>query len=241
MGIRKLIAPGAKYHVQTRALVHNLSLRLRLLDGYDWPEQLSSKERELLRGDDFVIPEVPIGNEEGELDAAGSGCADLRRDEKSKLMCDLLSGGIEHGDTFRDVPLPEEKGKSLRDQEEFHRLARRTNKYFQITFSGVSLRLDSLKESKEHRLASCLSFKAQDFFVAETISSDRAVKMVGEWFNEDEHPRDSNDGLLMMKVSRNRRVCCCAKNQCSSMTKAIVALLAADDQLASKMSGDRRE
>jgi hypothetical protein len=212
MGIGKLIAPGAKYHVQTRALVHSLSLRLRLFDGYDWPEQLSSNERELLRGDDFVIPEVPSGNEEGEvIDAAGSGFADSKCDEKSKLMCDLLSGGIEHGDTFRDVPLPEEKGKSLKDQAEFHRLARRTGKYFQITLSGVSLRLDSLAESKEHRLASCLSLKAQDFFVAETISSDRPVKMVGEWFNEDEHPRDSNDGLLMMKVSRNNRCSRCAK------------------------------
>ena len=67
----------------------------------------------------------------------------------------------------------------------------------------MSVRLDSLEESKDHRLASCLSVKAKDFFVAETISNNRPVKMVGEWFNDDEHPRDSNDGLFMMKVSRN--------------------------------------
>jgi hypothetical protein len=46
-----------------------------------------------------------------------------------------------------------------------------------------------------------MNLKAQDLFVAETISSKRPVKMLGEWFNEEEHPRDSKDGLIMMKVS----------------------------------------
>jgi hypothetical protein len=67
--------------------------------------------------------------------------------------------------------------------------------------SGVSLRLDSHRECCDHNLASCMNLAAQDFFLAETISSDRPVKMIGEWLNEDDHPRESRDGLLTMKVS----------------------------------------
>jgi len=81
------------------------------------------------------------------------------------------------------------------------RLSRRTGKYFQISASGVCLRNDSFQGPSNHRLLSCLNLKVQDFFIAETISGSKPLKMVGEWFSDDEHPRDSRDGLLMMKVS----------------------------------------
>lgn len=65
----------------------------------------------------------------------------------------------------------------------------------------MKVRLDAFPESDEHRLANCIDVSMADFFVAETISSSKPVKLLGEWFNETEHPRDSNDGLIMMKVS----------------------------------------
>jgi hypothetical protein len=117
------------------------------------------------------------------------------------LLGDLLSGGSsDQGSPFENMPLPEDRGRKLKEQAELRRLARRTNKFFQIGASGVSMRVDSLEESNEHRLLSCLNLKVNDFFVVETISTNRPIKMVGEWFNEQEHPRDSNDGLLMLKV-----------------------------------------
>ena len=36
----------------------------------------------------------------------------------------------------------------------------------------------------------------------ETVSTKKPVKLIGEWVNEEEHPRDSNDGILMMKVRK---------------------------------------
>jgi hypothetical protein len=122
-------------------------------------------------------------------------------ERRAELMGNLLEGSPENGSTFQDQPLPEERGRVLKEQAEVRRLARRTGKYFQVYASGVSLRLDSHQESGEHKLVSCMNLAVQEFFLAETISSDRPVKMIGEWLNEDDHPRESRDGLLMMKVS----------------------------------------
>jgi autophagy-related protein 2 len=64
----------------------------------------------------------------------------------------------------------------------------------------MKLRIDSFEESKDHRLASCVDLSLNDLFLAETISGDKPVKILGEWFNEVEHPRDTGDGILMMKM-----------------------------------------
>jgi len=204
MGIKRMVGANTKSQVQTRVLVHDLSLKIRLFDGYDWPEQLGKDERDTT-GNAFIIPEVPSKKDVHDAveDATDVFLSANSDDVKTKLMDDLLSGAIEHDTTLRNVPRPEERGQSLEDKASFRRLARRTGKYFQISASGISVRLDALEESNEHRVASCLGIKAKDFFAAETISNDRPVKMIGEWFNEEDHPRDSNDGILMMKVSYN--------------------------------------
>jgi autophagy-related protein 2 len=41
---------------------------------------------------------------------------------------------------------------------------------------------------------------SEDLFVAETISSAHPVKLLGEWFNETEHPRDTRCGLVLVKI-----------------------------------------
>ena len=39
-----------------------------------------------------------------------------------------------------------------------------------------------------------------DIFLSESINED-PIKVIGEWANEYLHPRDTNDGQLMLKVS----------------------------------------
>ena len=36
--------------------------------------------------------------------------------------------------------------------------------------------------------------------MAETISMGDPLKMIGEWINETEHPRDDSDGMIMQKM-----------------------------------------
>lgn len=208
MGVIKYAGLNAKPQVQSRILVHDLNIRLRFFDGYDWPELIDEKDLTAPRGESFLIPEVAAIANVDEVEEASSARAfvDTKKDVekvdlKAKLMGELLSVGPRHGDTFQNMPLPEERRRRLNEQAELCRLARRTSKYFQIAAAGVSVRLDSMEESSEHRLVSCLNLKMGDLFLAETISSNRPVKMLGEWFNEEEHPRDSKDGIIMLKVS----------------------------------------
>jgi hypothetical protein len=185
-------------------MVHDLAVKLRFFYGSDWLELLNEGMRSAGRKEAFVMDEYSAGIAlEGEANKNAFGDADKgeKLERCAVLVGSLLQGSPDNGSTFQDLPLPEERGRFLKDQAEVRRLARRTGKYFQVYASGVSLRLDSHRESGEHKLASCMNLAAQDFFIAETISSDRPVKMIGEGLHEDDHPRESRDGLLMMKVS----------------------------------------
>jgi hypothetical protein len=206
MGAGKYARTESPPQVYNRVMVHDLGVKLRFFDGYDWPELLNEGMRSAVRKGAFVIDEdsarIAMKSEilhdiESKLNA--HEVEKLAR--RAELMGDLLEGSPDNGSTFQDQPLPEERGRLLKEQAEVRRLARRTGKYFQVYASGVSLRLDSHRECSDHNLASCMNLAAQDFFLAETISSDRPVKMIGEWLNEDDHPRESRDGLLTMKVS----------------------------------------
>jgi len=199
MGATRYANTGSSPPVSTRVLIHDMKLKLRLFDGYDWPELLSPDALNKERKDSFLIdlPDPVIDEKISHGKGASSPVS-----EKAKLMADLLGGpsDVKEKDTFKDAPLAEEKGARLMQMAKCRRLARRTGKYFQVSASGVCLRNDSFQQSSNHRLASCLNLKVQDFFIAETISGNKPLKMVGEWFSDDEHPRDSRDGLLMMKM-----------------------------------------
>jgi autophagy-related protein 2 len=86
------------------------------------------------------------------------------------------------------------------DKAQQRRLARRMDCFLQISLSGLTLRVDSFEESSRHRLASCVDLKVKDFFIAETISSTKPTKLLGEWFNDKEHPRDTKQGLIMLRM-----------------------------------------
>lgn len=196
------VAPRA----QARILVRDGKLRCRFFDGYDWPEL---KKRKHNQGADFVIEPVSKEKLETEKEELNEQIAERitdsqvkKLDAKAKLLGDLLDDKAETDKTtFGNTPLPEERVAMLEDIAEKRRFSRRMNKFLQISLSGLKMRLDTFSESEEHRLASCIDITMADFFVAETISTAKPVKLLGEWFNETEHPRDSNDGLIMMKVS----------------------------------------
>ena len=196
MGAAKYAGTGSSPLVSNRILVHDMKVKLRFFDGYDWPELLSPEALNRERKDSFLIDALETSEKEESTKETKTP-----ESSKAKLMADLLGSPSELPGTFKDAPLPEDKGARLAKMAQCRRLARRTGKYFQISASGISLRNDSFQLPSNHRLASCLNLKAQDFFIAETISGNKPLKMVGEWFSEDDHPRDSRHGLLMMKVS----------------------------------------
>jgi len=180
---------------KSRLLVHKLAVRLRFFDGYDWPDQLTLDQRRTASRakNDFVIQPEPM---------AKNLSKDLPSQKVSKtstLMAGLLDTTDEQSSTFNE-PLPEERAANIERQEELRRLSRKSNLFFQLSANGLSLRIDSFEKSESHRLVSILSLSIHDLFLAETASRSNPVKMLGEWVNVNEHPRDTRFGTLMFKM-----------------------------------------
>jgi hypothetical protein len=196
------LARSNSVQVETRVLLHDMKVKIRLFDGYDWPKSVQCPPAPNATSL-FIIDKPPL-SEENESKVTSTDTAKVSRapGKKAELLGGLLEGANENESTFGDMPLPEDRVKSLRTQAELRRLSRRTNTYVQFSASAVRLRMDSYAVSGDHQLNSCLSLSLGDFFLAETISNPRGpVKMMGEWFSENLHPRDSSEGLLMLKVS----------------------------------------
>mmetsp|Transcript_31462 Transcript_31462/g.47562 ORF Transcript_31462/g.47562 Transcript_31462/m.47562 type:complete len:1784 (+) Transcript_31462:66-5417(+) len=174
--------------VSVRLLIRDLKLRCRFFDGYDWPKEVIERSD----GDDVRN----LSKSQGELKMTN-------QDRKETLMEALLNEDLtaeSQTPTFENIPLPEERGAMLKERAEIRRLSRRINRFVQVSLSGLKMRADLFEKSRRHRLASCVELKVQDFFLAETISNSQPVKMLGEWLNDIEHPRDTNHGLIMMKM-----------------------------------------
>lgn len=204
MNASKFAGTASAPAVQARIIVHDVKqFKCRFFDGYDWPK---SKKWSRQTMGDFVIDSIRMGAEKAELKQhlekrLDDSQANEMLEKKAKLLGDLLADEAEAGEgTFRDVPLAEERGEILEDLAVQRRLARRINKFFQVSLSGFKMRIDTFAELYDHSLASILDLKIADLFLAETISNARPVKLLGEWFNEVAHPRDTNDGLIMLKV-----------------------------------------
>ena len=190
--------------VKIRTIVRELKARCRFFDGYDWPQDVKKRKETPMRKYAFIIDDTLDSSDDQAYDEEQRRSSDPIQsslERKKKLMGELLGGG-EPGitSTFRDVPLPEERGAMLMDKAEQRRLARRINCFFQVSLSGLQLRMDSFEESHVHRLASCLDLSVEDLFIAESISNVQPTKMLGEWVNDVEHPRDSKHGLVMMRM-----------------------------------------
>eukprot|EP00804_Cyclotella_cryptica_P025493 CCRYP_011996-RA/>CCRYP_011996-RA protein AED:0.00 eAED:0.00 QI:4715/1/1/1/1/1/2/198/503 len=120
----------------------------------------------------------------------------------------LLSGLIDEEGQLSNrtlTPLPDERSELLKCDTARKSMRRNVHRYFSLSISGLKLNQDMYSDSVEHRLASCMDISMADFFLAETISTcgRDPVKMIGEWVNEVQHPRDDNDGVIMLKMITN--------------------------------------
>ncbi|KAL7539277.1 hypothetical protein ACHAXR_010928, partial [Thalassiosira sp. AJA248-18] len=170
----KLAGTDVAPNIGTRVIVKDGSITFRFFGGLDW------------------VNDAPQFHQR-----------ETKTDRKKELLSSLIDG--EEMSTALDVaPLPEDRNKHLRQDLARQKLRRNPRRYFQVSFRGLKMKQDSFSESHEHQLASCLDLSVSDFFIAETISNGDAVKMMGEWINEAEHPRDNSDGIISLKMITKR-------------------------------------
>ena len=137
---------------------------------------------------------------------------------KSQLMAGLLDSNPEEtSTTFASTPLPEERAAKLERQADILLYSRKSNLYFQVSANGVTVRIDSFEKSQTTRLVSILDVAIADLFIAETVSLSNPIKLLGEWVNDTQHPRDTRCGMLMMKVSTT--FFCFASGYCTYYTE----------------------
>ena len=194
MGAAKHAGLTTAPFVTTRLLLRNLNVRIRFFDGYDWPDHTQKAPKEKGKQYVFLIdePDLKIRSSVSKIDPL---------DHKSRLMTALLDGeSAAPPDTFLNIPTAEERGEQIRRTTERKRLARKTNRSIQISLSGMKCRVDSFTESVDHRLASCTDLQIDDMFISESVSQAQPIKLMGEWVSEKDHPRDTSDGLISLKV-----------------------------------------
>ena len=207
MGASLYGGEGAVLELKSRLLVHKLSVKIRFFDGYDWPEHLSSNQRAAAKAHKrFVVePLPPVDKPVNDDDDLADKRKTKAGSRKSELMAGLLDGADETPTTFASTPLPEERAATLERQADMLLYSRKSNLYFQVSANGVTVRIDSFEKSHTTRLVSILDVAFSDLFIAETASLSNPIKLLGEWVNDTQHPRDTRCGMLMMKVSR---FCC---------------------------------
>lgn len=166
--------------VNLRVIIREMSACLRFFDGYDWTSA------DLAEGDQIQSALLHVPTE-------SKSNASSRKDELlgALLNDDYLTSAEETydpllKDDFCVVSAPKH--------------VRHPDRYFEIAFDGLKLRMDSFLESGDHNLTSCLDLKVMNLYFSETISRPYVKKLLGEWVNDYEHPRDANDGVVMMKV-----------------------------------------
>jgi len=167
----KLAGTNAAPDIATRVIVKDGSVTLRFFDGFDW------------------VTDAPQFHQSKES----------KKDRKKQLLSSLIDGDGPSS-PLNIMPLPEDRNKNLQRDLARRKLRRNAHRYFQISICGLKLKQDAFAESKDHLLASCLDLSMSDFFIAETISNGDPLKLMGEWINESEHPRDDSDGVIMLKM-----------------------------------------
>ncbi|KAL7473556.1 hypothetical protein ACHAXS_013999 [Conticribra weissflogii] len=166
----KLAGTKVSPDISLRVIVKDASMVCRFYDGSDWVSDSHTAH----------------------FKKSGS------QDRKRELLGNLIAGGDNCFSSKNPEPILDDRERRMLQNK---RKARRNiDKYFQISLEGLKLRLDSFTENIDHLLASCLDLSISDFFVAECITNRHPVKMLGEWVNEREHPRDNSDGIIMLKM-----------------------------------------
>jgi len=197
MGARILVEEKGDLSLKSQISIQKLTVKLRLFDGYDWPEKCSVAQRKAVMrsGKNFIIEPLPKCDQQKkqEMPEDRSSAA-----TKARLMEELLNPD---DNLFEEVPLPKEKALVI-DHEKYLRVSRRRPDIFcQVSLNGITSRIDSYEQSESHRLQSIMEVHVSNLFVAETISDRKPIKMIGEWNNDYEHPRDTRFGTLMLNMA----------------------------------------
>jgi len=189
--------------LKSRLSIKKLNVKIRFFDGYDWPDKCSNVQKKAVKrlGKSFVIEPLPgsqtqVGKRENVVEDTSSLKA------KTRLMEELLDSDSNDFEAFfEEVPLPEDKASVIHHEEYLRLSMRRSDVFCQVSLNGISLTTDSYLQSKVHRLQSVLKVKISNLFVAETLSDCKPIKMIGEWSNDYEHPRDTRFGTLMLSMT----------------------------------------
>ena len=124
--------------VKIRTVVRELKARCRFFDGYDWPNDVKKRRETPMRKYAFFIIDDTLDNSDDqqaydEEQGRSSDPIQSSLGRKKKLMGELLGGGGPGiTSTFRDVPLPEERGAMFMDKAEHRRHARRINCFLSL-------------------------------------------------------------------------------------------------------------
>jgi hypothetical protein len=190
----------------SRLVVHSLAVKFRFHDGYDWPSDVSEQEKTCSRQDStFIVVPKPRDLVKAKMteDDAHREVGGARAAKRVQLLASLLDGDeiTDYGPSpFENSPLPEERAQTFEKQAELRRLSRKTKVYLQVSASGMTVKLDLYDKYESHCPSSVLGVSITDMFIADAASASTPVKMLGEWANENEHPRDTRCGILMLKV-----------------------------------------
>lgn len=201
MGARALAGEKADLFLKSRLSITKLNVKIRLFDGYDWPDKCSASQKRAVKrsGKTFVIEPLPGVEERKEEDLPEEKST---IGTKARLMDQLLDLDEDNSETcFQEVLLPEDKMSKLEHEKYLRMSRRRPNAFCQVSLQEISLRMDSYEPSKDQRLKSILEVSVSNLFVAETVSDGRPLKMIGEWNNDYEHPRDTRFGTLMLNMA----------------------------------------
>ena len=200
---RTLVGETGYLVTKSRLSIKKLNVKIRFFDGYDWPDKCSNVQKKAVKrvNKTFVIEPLPRSKtqvEKNELIVEDTSSVKA----KSRLMEQLLNSDNDNFEAFfEEVPLPEDKA-SMINHEEYLRLSkRRSNVFCQVSLNGITLTMDSYLASEVHRLQSVLKVNVSNLFVAETLSDCKPIKMIGEWSNDYEHPRDTRFGTLMLSMT----------------------------------------
>lgn len=203
MGARTLVGETEDLVLKSGLSVRKLNVKIRLFDGYDWPDKCSVSQKKAVERLDknFVIEPLPQSDlERNKTEDAEENMPPFKT--RAKLMEELLD--LEDNPfeaVFEEVPLPEDKASRINHEKYLRLSRRRPNAFCQVSLNGISLRMDSYQQSKSNRLQSILEVSVSNLFVAETVSDSKPIKMIGEWSNDYEHPRDTRFGTLMLNMA----------------------------------------
>jgi len=163
----------AHLRIKLKIVVTDMTLVCRFFEGYDWAHRPN-------------VATPPKG----------------AMDVKSKILDELLnqneycSSDLDFDHTRR---MTDDRSSVFLDFTTCKR--RQIDKFFQLQVTGLKSHVDLFQDSSEQRLSSLINISLTDFVLAERLNSPRPLKVLGEWASDKEHPRDSNDGLLMIRVS----------------------------------------